>query len=65
MLKFQDGIRVNSQARVRDEINLHNQGEKAVSKIECKWYDEFTKDNFKHKFYMTNNLWEEAQLPSL
>jgi hypothetical protein len=31
MLKLQDGIKVNSQARVQNEINLHNQGEKVVN----------------------------------
>jgi hypothetical protein len=32
--------------------------------VERKWCDGFSKDNFKHKFYMTRNLWEEAPLPS-
>jgi len=33
--------------------------------VECKWCDELSKDNFKHKLYMAHNLWEEAPLPSL
>jgi hypothetical protein len=33
--------------------------------IEHKWCGELSKDNFKHKFYMACNLWEEAPLPSL
>jgi hypothetical protein len=31
MLKLQDGIRMNSQAKVQNEINLHNQGKKAIN----------------------------------
>jgi len=30
MLKLWDGIKTNSQARVQDEINLHNQRKRAV-----------------------------------
>ncbi len=33
--------------------------------IERKWCGGLNKDNFKHKFYMARNLWEEAPLPSL
>jgi hypothetical protein len=33
--------------------------------VEHKWCDRLNRDNFKHKFYTTCNLWEEAQLPSL
>jgi hypothetical protein len=33
--------------------------------VECKWCDEFSKENFKHKLYTTHNLWEEAPLCSL
>jgi hypothetical protein len=33
--------------------------------VEWKWRNEFNKDNFKHKFYMARNLWEEAPFPSL
>jgi hypothetical protein len=33
--------------------------------VEWKWCDELSKDNFKHKFYTTHNLWEEAPLSSL
>jgi hypothetical protein len=32
MLELQDGIKMNSQAKVQDEINLHNQGKKVVIK---------------------------------
>jgi hypothetical protein len=32
--------------------------------VERKWCDGFSKDNLKHKLYMTCNLWEEAPLPS-
>ncbi len=31
--------------------------------VECKWCGKFSKDNFKHRFYTTCNLWEEAPLP--
>ncbi len=31
MLEFWDGTRMNSQARIQDEINLHNQEKKVVS----------------------------------
>jgi hypothetical protein len=31
VLELRDGIRTNSQVKVLDEINLHNQGKKAVS----------------------------------
>jgi len=31
VLELWDGIRANSQARVENEINLHNQGMKAIS----------------------------------
>ncbi len=33
--------------------------------IRNKWCDEFSKDNFKFKFYIAHNLWEEVSLPSL
>jgi hypothetical protein len=33
--------------------------------VEWKSCNKLNKDNFKHKFYMTRNLWEEAPLPSL
>ncbi len=33
--------------------------------IEWKWCDKLNKDNLKHKFYTTCNLWEKAQFPSL
>jgi len=32
--------------------------------IEQKWCDGLSKDNLKHKFYTTRNLWEEAPLLS-
>ncbi len=31
MLGLRDGTKMNSQVRVQDEINLHNQEKKAVS----------------------------------
>jgi hypothetical protein len=31
MLELWDGTRTNSQARIQDEINLHNQEKKAVN----------------------------------
>jgi hypothetical protein len=31
MLELRDGIKTNSQAKVQDEVNLHNQEKKAVS----------------------------------
>ncbi len=31
MLELRDGIKTNSQVRVQDDINLHNQEKKAVS----------------------------------
>jgi hypothetical protein len=30
MLELQDGTRMSSQARVQNEINLHNQGKEVV-----------------------------------
>ncbi len=33
--------------------------------VEWKWCDELSRDNLKHKLYMTCNIWEEAPLPSL
>jgi hypothetical protein len=34
-----------------------------LMQIECKWCDEFSKGNFKHKLYMACNLQEEAPFP--
>ncbi len=31
MLEFQDGTRMNSQTKVQDEVNLHNQEKKEVN----------------------------------
>ncbi len=31
MLEFQDGTRMNSQSKVQDDTNLHNQEKRAVS----------------------------------
>jgi len=36
-----------------------------LMQIEWNWCDKLSKANFKHKLYMTRNLWEEASLPSL
>jgi len=33
--------------------------------MECKWCDEFKRENLKHKLYMTCKFWEEAPLHSL
>jgi hypothetical protein len=33
--------------------------------VEWKSCDRLSKDNLKHKFYTTHNLWEEAPPPSL
>jgi len=34
-----------------------------LMQVEWKWCDEFSRDNFKHKFYTTHNHWAEAPLP--
>jgi hypothetical protein len=39
---------MNSQAKVQNEINLHNQKGRLVQ-VECKWWDEFNRGNFKPK----------------
>jgi len=31
MLELQDGTRMNSQAKVQNEVNLHNQEKRAIS----------------------------------
>jgi hypothetical protein len=31
VLELQDGIKLNSQVKVQDEVNLHNQEKKAIS----------------------------------
>jgi hypothetical protein len=62
---FRMGIRTNSQAKVQDEINLHNQEKGQLMQIKWKWCDGLNKDNLKHKLYMARNLWEEAPFPSL
>jgi hypothetical protein len=31
MLELQDGIKISSQAKVQDEINIHNQQKKVIS----------------------------------
>jgi hypothetical protein len=36
-----------------------------LMQVEWKWCSEFSRENFKHKLYMTCNLWEEAPFPSL
>ncbi len=36
-----------------------------LMQVEWKWCGRFSRDNFKHKLYMADNLWEEARLPSL
>jgi hypothetical protein len=38
---------------------------KQLVQFEHKWCNGLSKDNLKHKIYMTHNLWEEAPLPSL
>ncbi len=59
------GTRTNSQVKVQDEINLHNQKKGRLVQVEWKWCNKLNKDNLKHKFYMAHNLWEEASFPSL
>jgi hypothetical protein len=65
MLELQDEIRTNSQVRVQDEINLQNQKRGRLIQVEWKWSNGLSRDNLKHKFYTTRNLWEEAPLPFL
>jgi hypothetical protein len=31
VMEFQDGTRKNSQSRIQNEINLHNQGKKTIN----------------------------------
>jgi hypothetical protein len=62
VLEHQDGTKTNSQAKVQNEINLHNQERKQLMQVECKWRDKFNKDNLKHKFYISRNFYEEAPL---
>jgi hypothetical protein len=38
---------------------------KQLVQVEWKWRDRLNRDNLKHKFYTTCNLWEEAPVPSL
>jgi hypothetical protein len=59
------GTRTNTQAKVQDEINLHNKKEGQLVQVEWEWCNKFNKDNLKHKLYTTCNLWEEALIPSL
>jgi hypothetical protein len=61
---FKMGTKTNSQVKVQDEINLHNQERGKLVQIEWKWCDELSRDNLKHKLYMARNLWEEAPLAS-
>jgi hypothetical protein len=56
---------MNSQARIQNQINLHNQKKKWSVQIEHKWCDELNNNNLKHKLYTACNLWEKAPLPSL
>jgi hypothetical protein len=62
---FKMRIKTNSQVKVQDEINLHNQERRRLVQVEWKWYGELSRANFKHKLYTTHNLWEEAPLASL
>jgi len=63
---FKMGTKTNSQVRIQDENNLYyNQQKRQVMQIEWKWYNEFNRDNLKHKFYTTCNFWEEAPFPFL
>jgi hypothetical protein len=66
MLELRDGTRTNSQLRVQDDMNWHNQEKIGwLMQVEWKWCSEFSRENFEHKLYMTCNLWEEAPFPSL
>jgi hypothetical protein len=60
-----DGTSTNSQAKVQDVINLHNQEKRVIGANQMEMCDKFSRDNLKHKFYTACNLWEEAPLPSL
>jgi hypothetical protein len=62
MLELQDEIKMNSQMKFKMKSMCTT---KKRRQVEWKWCDKFSKDNFKHMFYMTRNLWEEAPLPSL
>jgi hypothetical protein len=57
------GTRMNSQAKVQDEIYLHNQKRRWLMQVEWKWWNELSGDNLKHKLHTTRNLWEEAYEP--
>jgi hypothetical protein len=65
MLELPNGIKTNSQVRVQDEVNLHNQKKRQLMQVEWKWCNGFNRDNLKHKLYTACNLWEETSLPSL
>jgi hypothetical protein len=65
MLELQDGTRMNSQGKVQNGVNLHNQGKKVVSASSIKWCNKFSRDNLKHMFYIACNLYEEAPFFSL
>ncbi len=58
VLELQDGTRTNSQARVQNDINLHNQEKRVVSASQMKVMWRINKDNFKHKIHTAHNLWE-------
>jgi hypothetical protein len=62
---FRMGTKMNSQVKVQNENNLHNQERGWLVSIEWKWCGRLSRDNFKHKFYIARNFWEEALLPSL
>jgi hypothetical protein len=47
---------MDSQVRIQNEINPHNQGKKWLMQVECKWCDKFSKNNLKQKLYTTRNL---------
>jgi hypothetical protein len=57
------GTRMNSQAKVQDEIYLHNQKRGWLMQVEWKWWNELSGDNLKNKLHTTRNLWEEAYEP--
>jgi hypothetical protein len=42
--------KTNSQAIVRNDMNLHNQEEKAINASEWKWCGEFSRDNSSTNF---------------
>jgi hypothetical protein len=47
------------------KLELRHKERGQLVQVECKWCNEFSRDNLKHNFYIAHNLWEEAPFPSL